>query len=208
MGSPETAVLSLPALQTCYEKVSCKWESELCSEANKESLEDWGVVFTSAFVANNSSLSKLQLLKADAAESERVAGRRFCLLITCLVSSRSFGIALADEIQLLPYSPLEAPEEGVRLISLHNSAAVWAVPWWTSKLTFFFSLLLTDTKILISRTSYLMFPLTDIPIILKEYPVNSTESVVAMLFWTKLQFVLSVGEHFLASPSISPVSLM
>lgn len=139
MGSPETAVLSLPALQTCYEKVSCKWESELCSEANKESLEDWGVVFTSAFVANNSSLSKLQLLKADAAESERVAGRRFCLLITCLVSSRSFGIALADEIQLLPYSPLEAPEEGVRLISLHNSTAVWAVPWWTSKLTFFFS---------------------------------------------------------------------
>lgn len=63
---------------------------------------------------------------------------------------RSFGIALADEIQLLPYSPLEAPEE--------------------------------DTKILISRTSYLMFPLTDVPIILKEYPVNSTESVVAMLF--------------------------
>lgn len=81
-------------------------------------------MLTSAFVANNSLLSKLQLLKADAGESEWVAGGRLCLLITCLVSSGSFGIALADEIQLLPYSPLEAPEEGVRLNSLHNSTAV------------------------------------------------------------------------------------
>lgn len=43
-------------------------ESELCSEANKESLEDRTVVFTSAFVANNSLLSNLQLPRADAAE--------------------------------------------------------------------------------------------------------------------------------------------
>lgn len=118
MGSLETAVPSPPAFQTCYEKVSYKGESELCSEANKESSEDRGVVLTSAFVANNSLLSNLQLLRADAAESKWVAGRRVCLLSTCLLSSRSFGIALADEIQLLPYSPLEASEEGVRLKKL------------------------------------------------------------------------------------------
>ena len=137
MGSPETAALSPPAFQTCYEKVSCNWEKELCSEANKESLEDRAVVFTSAFAANISLLSNLQLLRADAAESKRVAGRRLCLLITCLLSSGSFGIALADEIQLLPYSPLEASEEGVRLNNLHNSRQHEIVPWLTNKLTFF-----------------------------------------------------------------------
>lgn len=85
-------------------------------------------MFTSAFAANNSLLSNLQLLRADAAESKRVAGRRLCLLITCLLSSRSFGIALADEIQLLPYSPLEASEEGVKLNNLHNSRQQEIVP--------------------------------------------------------------------------------
>lgn len=128
MGSPEAAAPSPTAFQTCYEKVSRNGEPELCSEANKESLEDRAVVFTSAFVANNSSLSNLQLLRADAAESKGVAGRRLCLLITCLLSSRSFGIALADEIRRLHCSPLEASEEGVSLNNLHNSRRHEIVP--------------------------------------------------------------------------------
>lgn len=85
-------------------------------------------MFTSAFAADNSSLSNLQLLRADAGESKGVAGRRLCLLIAPLLSSKSFGIALADEIQPLAYSPLEAAEEGVRLNNLHNSRQHELVP--------------------------------------------------------------------------------
>ena len=85
-------------------------------------------MLTSAYVANNSLQSNLQLLRAEAAESKGAAGRRLCFLITCLLSSRSSGIALADEIQPLPNSPLEASEEGMRLNSLHNSKQHEIVP--------------------------------------------------------------------------------
>lgn len=132
---------------------------------------------------------------ATCTQSKRLAGRSWCLLSACLLSSRSFGIALADEIQLLPYSPLEASEEGVRLNNLHNSRQQETVPSSTKKPTSFCLQIQRFWSLTSNCCScwHSHYPQRRISC------VKPTESLLPTLFWTELWIVLSVGESALVS---------